>query len=156
MMKTFFKHFTINYHLVQKIYNYFSIFKNMTIFLYLQTIKYINNLAFFDKFPISLYRDIRLKKVNDHSHSNCSFILGIQKFKDIQKKKINKNDNDQNILTQNMLCQADIMHELLDNVVSNSMDGDADFSLLTAHLMNYYFDFNSVQMLVDNNGKFIF
>lgn len=73
-----------------------------------------------------------------------------------KKKKINKNDNDQNILTQNMLCQADIMHELLDNVVSNSMDGDADFSLLTAHLMNYYFDFNSVQMLVDNNGKFIF
>lgn len=73
-----------------------------------------------------------------------------------KKKKINKNNNDQNILTQNMLCQADIMHELLDNVVSNSMDGDADFSLLIAHLMNYYFDFNSVQMLVDNNGKFIF
>lgn len=36
-------------------------------------------------------------------------------------------------------CKADIMHGILDNVVSHSMDGDADLSLLTAHLMQLLF-----------------
>lgn len=90
------------------------------------------------------FRNLRISK---------KIIIIINKY--INKKN---NNNNQNILIQNMLCQADIMHGMLDNVVSNSMDGDADFSLLTAHLINYYFQryFNSVQMLVDNNGKFIF